>query len=54
MTTQELDRQIRDILAAVTPETSLSAARALHALGFGARQAFLIVCQVLQDAEVPR
>ena len=39
----ELDRKLRAILATVTPETSLSAAQKIAALGFGARTAWFLV-----------
>lgn len=39
-----LDREMRRILSAATPDTSLSATRELVELGFGPQQAFLLVC----------
>lgn len=48
MTGIELDRAVRTILSGVTPTLSLSATKALVALGFDAPTAFTLVCAVLR------
>jgi hypothetical protein len=47
----DLDTRTRKILAAVTPETVLSACHELVALGFPARTAFALVCAVLEHRQ---
>lgn len=43
MTGYDLDRKMRAILEAVTPETSFKATADLIKLGFGARESFQLV-----------
>jgi hypothetical protein len=47
----DLDTRTRKILAAVTPETVLSACHELVALGLPARTAFALVCAVLEHRQ---
>ncbi len=51
MTGEALDRRLREILTAATPDTSLSSTAAIAALGFPPRVAFEIVAKVLIDSD---
>lgn len=47
MTGEDLDKRMREILAAVTPETVLSSTSALVELGFSAHTSFSLVEKVV-------
>jgi hypothetical protein len=47
MTGLDLDRAMRQILTAATPETILSSTRALADLGFGVRQSYDMIEKII-------
>lgn len=54
MTGLDLDRAMRQILTAATPETILSSTRALADLGFGVRQSYDMIEKIILARAVQR